>query len=260
MKLILLTSFILISTSLTSIGQNIYLSNGIIENGKYKDNNNHLINIENYSGFNKVIFSSNSATIQNPFLVVSKKSDSLFIPIKWSKFDKKSSGFDYDSDIIWDNDGDYKLSVIDGQRELISDYYTVNVNEDDEFSNSNSYDDNQKYNDPNNTFYYIDSNVEFCESLSEKNEPVNISSEFPTGKVTIYVSNTKPIITTELKVSIYKLKGKSNQDLIEEKYFLINSGDMNVSFNYYFGTKGSFLVSVYANEDVWVNDGNIKIK
>lgn len=176
------------------------------------------------------------------------------------KLDKEISGGDYHTDLIWNNDGDYKLSVIDGQRELISDYYTVNVNEEDEFSNSNSYDDYEKYNDPNNTFYYIDSKVEFCKSLSVNNEPVNINSEFSAGIVTIYVSNTKPIITTELKVSIYKLKGKSNQDLIEEKYFPINSGDMNVSFNYYFGTKGSFLVSVYANEDVWVNDGNIKIK
>ncbi len=183
----------------------------------------------------------------------------MFHPVNWIKLEKKNFPSIFYSDIIWSEDGDYKLSIVEGQKEIATEYYSVNVTEDDYLNILNTQDDYNKYNDPNNTFYYIDSKVEFCESVTESNEPVNLKSEFPAGNVSLFISNNKPIIATELKISIYKLKGKSNQTLFEEKKIPVNSGDLTVSFNYYFGIKGSFLVSVYANDDIWINDGNIKI-
>ena len=184
----------------------------------------------------------------------------MFHPVNWIKLEKKNFPSIFYSDIIWSEDGDYKLSIVEGQKEIATEYYSVNVTEDDYLNILNTQDDYNKYNDPNNTFYYIDSKVEFCEFVNGNSEPVNFNSEFPVGNVSIHVTNYKPIISDELKIYIYRLKGKKDQELIDKKYFPINSGSLSESFTYYFGTKGSFVVSVYANEDVWVNDGNIKIK
>ena len=250
----------LILSSFLSVGQNFYLSNGENENGKLKNINSQNITITNYSGFNRAVFNSTSQAITKPLLVISQKLNSFFIPVKWVLLEKKNSDDFYSADVFWDEDGDYKLSITDGGIEILNDFYSVNVNEDDILSESGSSDYSALYNDPNSTFYYIDSKVEFCESINENNEPVNFHTEFHTGNVIIFVSNNKPIITKNLKVSVYKLKGKNKQELIEEKYYPVDNNEMNVSFIHYFGMKGSFLISVYTNDDVWVNDGNIKIK
>lgn len=257
----LISLLLFVPISFSALGQIIYLSNGVLENGKHTPISNHSINLENYSGFHKVIFNTTDISISKPILLVSKKNDSLFQPIKWVKLVKRYNSEFFSADIEWGEDGEYKLSVIEAQKEIISDYYSLNVNEEDALSISEGqYDDEEKYNDPNNTFYYIDSKVEFCEFVNGNSEPVNFNSEFPVGNVSIHVTNYKPIISDELKIYIYRLKGKKDQELIDKKYFPITSGSLSESFTYYFGTKGSFVVSIYANEDVWVNDGNIKIK
>lgn len=240
-------------------GQDFYLSNGKTNGIEFGDINNHSITINNYTGYNAVIYNHGVSEIEKPILVVSLKENSFYHPVYAIKLEKKNSPSIYYGDINWKQDGDYKLSIMEGQKEISTNYYSVNVNEDDNLNISDLSDDYNKYNDPTNTFYYIDSKVEFYESVNEFNEPINLNSEFHLGNVSVLVSNNKPIIANELIVSVYKLKGKSNQVKVDEKKIPFNSGDLSVSFNYYFGIKGSFLVSVYTNDDIWINDGNIKI-
>ncbi len=205
-----------------------------------------------------MIFKSDKAD-SNPVLIVSQKTDSLYQPVKWIKLEKNQSSTDYKTDLLWGEDGDYKLQIIENQIETASDYFSVDVNEDDLLNNSWS-DDYNQYNDPSNTFYYIDSKVEFYNKLSDtSNFYLSTEQEFSVGNVTVYVTNNKPIITDELKVSVYLEDGKK-EDLIEEKSIPIISGVLNVSFQYYFGNKGTYLVSVYTKDDIWINDGTIKIK
>lgn len=59
-KLLFIISFALTTTVV--FGQNLYLSNGIINESTYQNINTHSININNYSGFNAVIFKPGGKT------------------------------------------------------------------------------------------------------------------------------------------------------------------------------------------------------
>ena len=256
MKSGIIISLLIFVQGLTVHAQKIYLSNGNAADPIL----NHTIELNNYCGYNAVVFSA-AALTTNPVLVVSQKTDSLFRPVKWMKFNKNSNGTDYTTDIVWEQDGDYKLSVVGDQKEIVSDYYTINVNEEDALNTANSDEDYNQYNDPQNTFYYIDSKVEFYNEMNKNSEPVfNADNEFAIGSVTVLVTNNKPIVANELKVSIYSEQGKKGEELIEEKNIPMTSGVASVSFDYNFGNKGTYLVSVYTTNDVWINDGTIKIK
>ncbi len=240
-------------------GQSLYISDGKIENGSYTVNSNHSLSFENHKAFNKVVFISGAILVNNPVLIIAKKTGEEYQLTNYRNFDSKNSNNEYTVDINWMEDGDFKLSVQCGQVNIISDYYTVDINEYDALIDFADADLNE-YNDPNSTFYYINSKVEFCLSLTQSSEPDGLNDEFKPGNVVIYITNDKPIIAQEVKVSVIIIKGKHKQELLEEKTYQINSGDTAVSFNYYFGNKGSYLISVYTSDDVWINDGYMKIK
>lgn len=260
MRSYFLLLLLLVSCCLNKVsGQSLFLSDGIIENGKYLTLTNKSLNFENQVGINKVVFFSGSISMINPVLVISKKKESIYQITNRMKLEKLSQ-ISYTSDLIWHEDGDYKLTVIDGLKEVISEYFTVDVNENGSYDTDLSGNNSNEYNDPNNTFYYINSKVDFCKSMSATNEPIDLSNEFTTGNVVVFLTNDKPVITTEFKVSVIRIKGKHKQELLEKKYYPVNSGEKTVSFNYYFGNKGYYLISVFTSNDVWINDGYIKIK
>lgn len=257
-KYIFFISFCLLPLVVCS--QNLYVCDGINADGQ-PINSNHTFSFQNYAAFSVAAFRAVNTADDNYVLVVSKKSEDGFAPQSWMKMNRSSQHSFLTSTINWSSDGDYKLSVMQNGVEKTSDYFTIDVNENDELQNNSGY-EGDKYNDPTNTFYFIDSRVWFCKAESEAGNIMNQATSLKAGDVTVVVtSSAKPFTTNSLSVRIYKIVGKDNeQELIEQKEISVMPSDESTHFQYHFTSKGNYSVSVYTIEEVWINDGTIQIK
>lgn len=120
------------------------------------------------------------------------------------------------------------------------------------------------YNDPNSTFYYINSKVKFCTDLDGNQLPKNPGEVFyisPTGSwIYIWIGNDKKLATTQLIVDIYKKKNGEYDEFVETKYYDITSTWEDTHFKYTFYNTGDYKISVYTKENVWINSGYVTIK
>lgn len=192
---------------------------------------------------------------------------------------KKGSGSDYDDlvdtkyytisktntatffEYTFYSKGDYMVEVNSGSGTWINTgYVTINMDGDNS-SSSSGYD----YNDPNSTFYFIDSKVQFCTDVDSHGKAIDPGSTYYIDKssgsyVYCAVENPKPFSTDQLTVKIYKKKGKDYDELYDTKYYTISSDETDIYFKYSFYEAGDYQFKVYTKADVWVNDGYVTIK
>ena len=193
-----------------------------------------------------------------------------------AKFYKKGSSGEYDQyietkdytikstlvatyfDYFFSSAGDYVVDVYTGDDVWINSGYVT-------IKNSDNTGLNIDYDDPNSTFYFMDSKVVVCTDLDYLNNCSNAGDEFYINKsngsyVYIHVSNTKPFKTDGLTLKVYRKKGSDYDDLYETKYYTIDPEGKATYIKYTFYTAGDYKLKVYTDDSVWVNDALVTIK
>ncbi len=168
---------------------------------------------------------------------------------------KKWAMFDYD----FTEGGKYKISAADEDGKILASVInTINWSGEKVSTSSNGDDDSEEV----DTYYYENSEVLFCTSVSDKGEPEGVSDEFTMARglssidVTTYVSNDKPFKTTKFYVDIYD----SNSDLVDTYEYDIEEDWDWSKFTITLKKRGDFTIDVYNAEDVFVNSATLKIK
>jgi len=138
-------------------------------------------------------------------------------------------------------------------------------------SNSNSNTDDSDsdysidYDDPNSTFYYIDSKIKFCLDLDSYQQPLDPGSSFNISKTKgswIYVwvgNNGKKLATDQIIVDIYRKKGKDYNDFVETVKYNITDTWPDTHFKYTFYKAGDYVFKMYTKNNVWIQDGYVTI-
>lgn len=113
------------------------------------------------------------------------------------------------------------------------------------------------------TYYYEDSELYFCKSVSE-GQPVGDTSVFSLKgaaavPVTIYLSNAnKPFRTKKLYVDIYLRGGDAAP--VKSYELAVHAEWDYMSFVHRFDKPGTYDVDIYSEEDLFVNSGAVEIK
>lgn len=148
--------------------------------------------------------------------------------------------------------GDYKITILDeNKKELAKTFVKISMK-----------DSNTEMNP--GTMYYIDSKVVPCDDIDDNGNVIGESYNWTISKtgswVYIYVGNDgKPLKTEELKVNVYKKKGK-DYDLFEEKTYEIEADWTYTYFKYTFTEKGEYKIEVNNAAGSWINSAEgIKI-
>lgn len=166
---------------------------------------------------------------------------------------KKWAMFDYD----FTEGGKFKLSAADEDGNILASVINT-INWSGEKGSSSSDDESDEV----DTYYYENSEVLFCTSVSENGDPDGVAEEFsmPRGAtsidVTTYVSNDKPFKTTKFYVDIYD----SNSDLVDTYEYNIEEDWDWSKFSITLKKRGDYTIDVYNAEDVFVNSATLTIK
>ncbi|HAP00788.1 MAG TPA: hypothetical protein DCQ93_02575 [Bacteroidetes bacterium] len=262
-KLSTLSIFFLLGSAI-SYGQNIYVCNGLRENGIPIDSKSEF-HFENFSACNLIAYRGSSDG--NLMLSISEKQDdNTYSPTEAYSLTKDNSSGYYITDVTWFRDGKYLLSVYSNQQLLASDSVLIDVNEDDAIENSFLYSEDtsypsSNYSDPSSTFYFMDSKVEFCSQFDDAGLPIS-KNEFNTGEtVNVFVTNgPKKFKHNFLIIYIYKKKGKNYDKLVFKETYSVDPEAESYTFSHSFASNGNYLVSVVTGDNIWVNDGYLTIK
>lgn len=113
-----------------------------------------------------------------------------------------------------------------------------------------------------NTFYYEDSYVTFCESVSE-GKMIAEAESFMLGEngsvtVTIYISCDNPFKTDLFYIDVFEDVGDDFIDV--DSYNITVEPDWDYAFvKQTFNRKGTFVVDIYTADDIYVNTGEVVI-
>lgn len=101
--------------------------------------------------------------------------------------------------------------------------------------------------------------VIFCTSVYKDLNPIGQGKSFSTGKLTVELNSSKSFDTDKIKLSIYKLNGKSKQNF---DFFESNvDPESNVlSCTYNFSEKGEYEVGFIRNGKDKMGSGTVTIK
>ena len=114
-----------------------------------------------------------------------------------------------------------------------------------------------------NTEYYKNSEVIFCEDVVD-GSAVNASSTFTIGAnggyVQVQVDNGKAMKTTQLIVDVWKKSSTGEYDkFVETKKFDIKATWDSPFFEYTFYKAGKYKLSIYNEDEVFINSGYVTI-
>jgi hypothetical protein len=101
--------------------------------------------------------------------------------------------------------------------------------------------------------------LHFCESVDfARLKPIHRSDTFTRGNVTIFVKSKAPLLLENARVEIYRLNAAGFEPYTE-KELILKPEWASFSIRTLFDTVGSYMVSVYGNDDVLLNQKNINI-
>ena len=111
------------------------------------------------------------------------------------------------------------------------------------------------------TYYYEDSEIIFCESVSTDGDPVSEATSFKADRtgareITIYLSNDKAFKTTKMYVDIYD--SKTNEKIEDFSIDVEEDWDW-VKFKQSFTKPGEYYVDIYNEDDVFINTATVTI-
>jgi hypothetical protein len=99
----------------------------------------------------------------------------------------------------------------------------------------------------------------FCESVDfARLKPVHRSDTFTRGNVTIFIKSKAPLLLENARVEVYRLNAAGFEPYTE-KELLLKPEWASFSVRTLFDTVGSYMVSVYGNDDILLNQKNINI-
>lgn len=147
-------------------------------------------------------------------------------------------------DYNFTEDGSYKVSVSAGGTTFASEYVTISWKE---TSDSDTDSDVMKF---------IDSEVLVCKEVSNE-EPVGQSTTFTLesggNNLYVYARLGRTIDSDEVILDIYKDDGTGNYQFKDTKNFTVTNTWERIWLKYFFTEPGSYEISVYTKESVWVN-------
>lgn len=158
-------------------------------------------------------------------------------------------------DLLFTEEGDYKLSVINGadSKELAN--TTTNI----AFMKS----EKSKSNDDEiDTYYYEYSTIVFGESIDENAVVKGEAEKFKliNGKRDLYLKLEQDDALKLKEISMDVYGGESYKDKIYTETFSIPSKDWNwVKLPIKFTAPGKYVVDLYSDTDVYINSGYIEI-
>lgn len=265
-KLFLLLGFALISATLTAQRGSQYNNAQVkfctdLDSKQYPQNPGSLFYISPQGSW-VYVWVGNDRSLNTGGLkmdVYKKSGDDYTEFIESKSYDITPSWEDTHFKYSFYKEGDYKVSIFNKEGTWIANgFVTIKVSED--LGNKNNDD---KYNDPNSTFYYINSKVQFCVDLDDNQMPVKPGTSYIISKkgswIYVHVQNDKPLATNQLIVRVYKKKGKDYKELTATKYYDIKPEWEDTHFKYTFYKSGDYKVSVSSRNDVWINSGYVKI-
>lgn len=233
-------------------------------------------------GYVYVLYRNGSSKIKGELSLWVDKKDEDGYYTAWSTLD-----FDVDNSKTWavydyllEEDGEYKFSVMDEKGNLLAETEaTVQYKDGEEPSNNDDDEDEavkedesddddddafDKYDEDGNptTWYYEDSYIEFAKNIDSDGIAEDASEEwsYSSGGTTLYILYTDEveIKTDEVHVEIYG--GKDYSELIEEYDVTVEPDWGWFKFKQTFKKKGNYSVSIYNEDDIFMNSGYLTIK
>jgi hypothetical protein len=99
----------------------------------------------------------------------------------------------------------------------------------------------------------------FCESVDfTRLRPVHRSDTFTRGNVTIFLKSRAPLLLENARVEVYRLNATGFEPH-SEKELILKPEWASFSVRTLFDKVGSYMVSVYGNDDILLNQKNINI-
>lgn len=148
-------------------------------------------------------------------------------------------------DYNFTEDGSYKVTATADGSALASEYVTISWKETSETTESDE-----------DVLKFIDSEVFVCKDISNE-EPVGQSTTFtldPGGNnLYVFVKSGRTIDTEEVILDIYKDDGTGNYSYKDSMNFTVTSTWELLWLKYFFTEAGSYEISVYTKENVWIN-------
>ncbi len=167
---------------------------------------------------------------------------------KWAMFDMEFT-----------EGGKYKMSAANEDGDILASVINT-INWSGEKGSSSS--DNDNDNEEVDTYYYENSEILFCTSVSENGDPSGVAEEFTMARgassidVVTYVSNDKAFKTTKFYVDVYD----SNSELVDTYEYEIEEDWDWSKFSITLKKRGDYTIDVYNAEDTFVNSATLKIK
>jgi hypothetical protein len=150
--------------------------------------------------------------------------------------------------------GKYKIDIMKDGVTQATTYGEINFAKDEDVKKSDEDDDID-------TYYYEDSEIKFCESVSSTGDPSGVATEFKADRtgsreVTIYISNGKAFKTTKMFVDVYNSKTSEKID----DYSIDTQVDWDwVKFKQTFDKPGEYYIDLYNADDVFINTATVTI-
>jgi hypothetical protein len=152
--------------------------------------------------------------------------------------------------------GKYKVDIMKDGVSQATTYTTIQF-ADGEEGKSTSEDEDEEV----DTYYYENSEIIFCESVSADGDPESEATTFKanregTREVTIYLSNDKAFKTTKMYVDIYD--SKSNEKIDDFTIDVEVDWDW-VKFKQTFTKPGEYYIDIYNEDDTFINTATVTI-
>lgn len=151
--------------------------------------------------------------------------------------------------------GDFKVSVLDNDRVIASEYFTIVEKKINVLGK-------KRFKDPR--FIYANTKVIACETVRD-GKAVNPSAVFSITKessqVTFVILNDKAMDTEKLNIDIYKKTTPFGEytEFVESIRVKIDHDRGNAYFGLQFIEPGEYKVYIYDQDQVWINSGYVTI-